>query len=139
MGSERKDGAGKSLDALVRAFRESRFAVFFIDEFNPGFFSPEEYVPLTIALRERTRGSNKVPGFFNYANNYLFQSCILRVRFEENNRTDMMKNGMKYWYSLRGNNISDWTEYRDATEDVIRKLPHMIKDYSQRTKHMCVV
>lgn len=147
MSSERKSGAGKSLDALVRAFRESPFAVFVPERSSVGVFEEHHIESAEIVLVNLSIFPNAVRDFFAYANRNISlcdysdpdnkTNSLSRVQFHMAFSVELANGGTEYKYRLERES-RDYlllSTYRGMTARVLQMVPKLTQDFYAKLKH----
>ena len=141
MGSERKDGAGKSLDALVSAFRESPFAVFDPEKSSVGIFDTNRIVPAEIILISLSAIPHAVTNFFGYVNREISafeysdrdgdKTPLYRIQFDLAVNTPLADDRSEYKYRLarNGGSYLAYYTYDGMTARVLQMMPRLISDF----------
>lgn len=146
MGSERDRGAGKSLDALVRAFRESPFAVFVPEKFSAGVFERGLISSAELVLISLPTFPSAVRDFFSYMNREISLcdygdsdgeiNSLSRVQFNMAFSSELPSNQAEYKYRLeRGRDYLPFYVYGGMTERVLQMIPGVARDFYAKIKH----
>jgi hypothetical protein len=146
MGSEEEDGAGKSLDALISAFRESPFAVFVPEKSSIGVFKEHSIRPASITLVSLSGFPDVIPNFFRYINTQIslyeyshkdhITSPLSRVQFNMALSIQMPGDKKEYNYRLgRDHNQLPFDTYGGMTGRVLQMMPRLTRNFYAQIKN----